>query len=296
MRETRLYISILGGFDARLRRPHRQIVLPARRAEALLAYLAVAPKRHRRDSLTALFWSDAPRLQGRQNLRQSLSAIRAALRPYQDDFILTSGDTVMLNPALVRTDAGAFRRLQRRQTSSALAAACKLYRGDLLDGINIPDPEFETWRATERASLRQLGLLAHETYLSRLIAAGRLDQAVQAALQTIAIDPLQEQVHRTLMRLYEQRGQIGAAIRQYETCARLLALELGIEPEPETQAVWQQLLRTRTVWPTERPARAAPRMPRPAGTAAIGVPSADSAPAPRGAAGHERWRTGNDDK
>jgi hypothetical protein len=51
------------------------------------------------------------------------------------------------------------------------------------------------------------------------------------------------------MRLYVQLGRRGAALRQYQVCAALLERELRAqpEPEPETKALYQQIL-------TERPA------------------------------------------
>ena len=43
----------------------------------------------------------------------------------------------------------------------------------------------------------------------------------------LALDPLQEPVHRTLMRLYAQSGRRGAALRQYQACVAALQRELG---------------------------------------------------------------------
>jgi DNA-binding SARP family transcriptional activator len=242
MRRPRLHIFVLGGFEVRHRRPDRSLTLPTRRAEALLAYLALMPRRHRRDVLMTLLWGDIPAKQGRQNLRQTLSTLRGALGR-RDDLLVTEGDSVSLNPEYVRTDAGLLVRLLRRRSASAVAAACRLYQGDLLHGIHVPTVEFESWLAIERASLKQLALRACEAHLANLMADRRSGEAVQVALRLVGMDPLQEHVHRTLMRLYRERGQIGAALRQYETCARMLALELGLEPESETQQLWRELLR-----------------------------------------------------
>src|SRR5207237_2036151 len=51
-------------------------------------------------------------------------------------------------------------------------------------------------------------------------------------------------VHRTLMRLYEQHGRRGAALRQYQACVTVLRKELGIEPEPGTRALYHRLLQS----------------------------------------------------
>jgi DNA-binding SARP family transcriptional activator len=240
---ARLYLSVLGGFEARLRRPDRPVLLQTRRAEALLAYLALVPRRHGREFLVSLLWSDAPGRQGRQSLRQTLSSVRTALGRHHP-FLVTTRDSVLLDPRLVRTDAGLLRNLLRRNTPFSAAAASRLYGGDLLQGIHIPTLEFESWLAFERASLRQTAIRACESHLANLIATQRTPEAVQVALRLLTMDPLQEHVHRTLMELYRLRGQIGAALRQYETCARLFALELGLEPDEETQKLRRDLLRS----------------------------------------------------
>jgi pimeloyl-ACP methyl ester carboxylesterase len=96
---------------------------------------------------------------------------------------------------------------------------------------------------------------------------------VRTASQLLALDPLQEPVHRTLMRLLSQLGQRGAALRQYQHCVSVLRSELGVEPEAETRQLYQQILQQRTAIPV--PAGRRPRVPkvpetRPAETPLIG--------------------------
>jgi DNA-binding SARP family transcriptional activator len=43
------------------------------------------------------------------------------------------------------------------------------------------------------------------------------------------------------MRLLAGSGQRGAALAQYETCRRVLAEELGVEPGPETTALYERI-------------------------------------------------------
>ena len=56
----------------------------------------------------------------------------------------------------MNTDVAAFERLLSVGTPEAVAQATKLYRGDLLDGINISDAAFEDWLIVERQRLRRL--------------------------------------------------------------------------------------------------------------------------------------------
>ena len=82
-------------------------------------------------------------------------------------------------------------------------------------------------------------LLAHQR------SAGAVEVAIQTALKLLALDPLQEPVHRTLMRLYAQSGRRGSALRQYQLCVGVLQRELGVQPETETKELYQAVLRQR---------------------------------------------------
>jgi DNA-binding SARP family transcriptional activator len=72
---------------------------------------------------------------------------------------------------------------------------------------------------------------------------GMLESGIGAGLRLLRQDPLREDVHRYVMRLYASAGQRQLAIRQYDYCRDLLASELDISPMPETEALHQQILR-----------------------------------------------------
>jgi DNA-binding SARP family transcriptional activator len=52
---------------------------------------------------------------------------------------------------------------------------------------------------------------------------------------------LQEESHRTVMRLHAEAGDIGAALRQYESWRDLLKRELDVVPSPETEALHRHI-------------------------------------------------------
>ena len=62
------------------------------------------------------------------------------------------------------------------------------------------------------------------------------------ALRLLTLDPLQESVHRTLIRLYLYQDRVGSALDQYRRCRELLAAELGVKPAPETERLRAELL------------------------------------------------------
>jgi DNA-binding SARP family transcriptional activator len=57
------------------------------------------------------------------------------------------------------------------------------------------------------------------------------------------VDELAEDVHRQLMILHVLAGDRPAAIQQYKRCATVLQRELGVDPLPETKAVYEAMLK-----------------------------------------------------
>ena len=118
----------------------------------------------------------------------------------------------------------------------ALTEGLDLHRGELLEGF------YDDWALHERERLRDL-------YLGGLTRLMEYHQAQCAYQQSLAYgqrilqqEPLREDIHRAVIRLYHQSGQRAQALRQYELCGDLLAAELGVTPLPETQALYSQLL------------------------------------------------------
>ncbi len=163
----------------------------------------------------------------------------------------------------------------RRGTPEALEAAVALYQGPLLDGVQVAAPSFEEWLESERARLAELALEALRRLVDRHVKAGRADAAIQTAARLLALDPLQEEIHRTLMRLHARQGRRAAALRQYQTCVGVLQKELGVEPERvDPAALSRDPAARRRAGPGRPPSRAvrararlAARGRRPAGRA-----------------------------
>ena len=124
-----------------------------------------------------------------------------------------------------------------------LRRADGLYDGDLFDGFGICDPAFEDWLRFERQRLRDLAT----SVLKKLLACEMGPSAVETAQRLVALDPLQEEGHRALMRLYAEAGEIGMALRQHEECRKILESELAVPPSPETDKLYSRLRRQKSV-------------------------------------------------
>ncbi len=224
------------------------------KSPALLCYLAYTGQPHTRAALTGLLWSDSPEAQAKASLRQVLSDLRSgSLAPY----LLVEGNTVAFNKAAPHwLDVAEFNRhLQMAapvpgqaedalsdSQAVALQTAADLYRGDFLAGFFVPNaPAFEEWVTAEQEWLRQAVLQALHRLIHHYTRRGAYLLGINAATRLLTIEPWQEEAHRQLMRLLALNGQRGAALAQYETCRRVLAKELGVNPTPETIALYEQI-------------------------------------------------------
>ncbi|HKR62387.1 MAG TPA: response regulator [Thermoanaerobaculia bacterium] len=249
-----LQLELLGDF--RLRSESGALVtISAKKSQAMLAFLAVKPAQLvSRDKMASLLWSSTAPEQARQSLRQTLSTLRKELAQVSSQKILVEeGDFLSLDPSLIQVDVVEFETLIGVGTPEALDPATRLYAGDFLDGFQIDEERFDQWVIAERDRLHRLALRAHAQLVEQLSRNEALDEAIAIAQQSLRIDPLQEPLHRTLMKLYIQSGDLLNALQQFDTCARLLRRELDVEPDAETKAVQQEVLQLRKKRTTANP-------------------------------------------
>jgi len=223
-----LRLNVPGRFDPRL--PSGEaLLLPTRKAEVLLTYLAMAPgQSDSRDRLIILLWSNRGEDQARNSLRQTLSALKKALEVINPPPLLVDRATVTVPAESIEMDAFELGK------SNATIDAFNLYRGEFLEEIVIRDPNGEEWLASERSRYRRMAAEALEGLLTRQREAGELDAAVETGERLVQLDPLRESAWRQLMLAYAVRGERNHALKAYTRCADTLASELGIEPDPKT--------------------------------------------------------------
>jgi DNA-binding SARP family transcriptional activator len=234
-----------------LERNGRYQPLTRRKARALLTYLAVTQQAHSRETIAALLWPDHDQQQGRADLSRILSNLRHVLGA---DTILADRQQIALNEkAALWVDVVHFRQQLEACRESAvremdddcrqkLVAAVDCYQADFLTGFTLPDcPAFDEWQFLQTEALRRDLSWALEKLIHIDEARNDLTQAIVYAQRWVGLDPLHEPAQRRLIALYGRNGQRAEAHRQYQTCERLLAEELGIEPEPETTQLYEQI-------------------------------------------------------
>jgi DNA-binding SARP family transcriptional activator len=242
-----LQIDLLG--DLQMRSATGSLFnISAKKSQALMAYLGVKPsQRVSREKIASLLWSSTGPDQARQSLRQTLSTLRKELTQLSPDakILIEESDLLGLDDSLVECDVAAFEPLVAAGTEESLAKASQLYRGDFLDGFQINEERFDQWVIAERDRLHRMALRGHAQLLELQSRRGAIDDAITTAQRSLRIDILQEPVHRTLMRLYMQSGDLVNALQQFETATKVLKRELRIEPDAETKALHREIMQLR---------------------------------------------------
>lgn len=209
--------------------------------------------RHSRETLLALLWPDLEPQRGQNVLRRNLSTLNKAL---DGQWLVIDGDVIGLDEeAGVVLDVDRFRQLagsgrdhehvQSKPCDGCLRdleVATSVYRADFMAGFGVRNSaNFDNWQHLQREQLQR----EFSAVLERLVQGYGLrqeyDRALEYAQRWLALDPLHESVHRSLMILYAKNGDRSAALRQYETSRQLLQDELGVEPEPETTELYERL-------------------------------------------------------
>jgi DNA-binding SARP family transcriptional activator len=228
-----LRVRLLGGVDVRL---GDQALAPlgSARAESLLAFLLLrraAPQPRQR--VAFMLWPDSTERQAQTNLRKVLLTLRRAL-PDSDRLIDVGARTLQwrADPALW-LDVEQF---EQALLEGRLQQAVEVYGGELLEG------RYDEWLVDERDRLAALYLEALEQLARQHEHEQRWPDAIRCAERLVAHDPLREDSHRLLMRLCRAAGDRARAARAYHSCAATLERDLGIEPSPETRAMYVSLL------------------------------------------------------
>jgi DNA-binding SARP family transcriptional activator/predicted ATPase len=215
------------------------------RVQSLLAYLLLhrhAPQS--RQHLAFCFWPDSPEAQALTNLRKQLLLLRRSL-PESDRFIMADAKIVQWNANTPFTlDVAEFEHIISRSASltsdqaiSALYEAIDLYQGDLLPGC------YDEWIAPKREELRARYIQTLTRLVLLLEDHRDYPAAIEVAQRLSRHDPLHEATYRRLMRLYILSGDRAAALNVYHTCVTILQNELGVEPDLDTRAAYDRLLK-----------------------------------------------------
>jgi DNA-binding SARP family transcriptional activator len=205
----------------------------SRKACALLGWLALNPGMHPRARLASLLWPDVLDASARASLRSAIWALRRALGDAGDRLVTTRERVGLEAGPDLWVDAVAVEELAAEGDLDAALELCR--RGELLPAVD-DDWAFE---ARDRQRERHGELLARRA--AEAEAAGDARGAVALARERAALDALDEDAARDLIRLLTQAGDRAGAAAAYGRLRDRMRRELGISPAPETRALVEAL-------------------------------------------------------
>ncbi len=226
----------------------------------LLAYLLFEKRPITKDNLIYLLWPNSDEIHGRKSLRNAISHLRKVFRPYARQCILTENNTIrlVLNPEIfvdinkIEAISEGTNELRYPNDNNEidrivneiqiLQDSTSLYRDEFLTGFSFGEsPEFEEWVTFVREHYHRL----YENILNRLFylefSIGQNKSALETAKLWIDLNPFSDSACRSLMIAYNSIQAGEDSIRVYKEFKDRLASELGCNPEPKTEDLFQKI-------------------------------------------------------
>jgi LuxR family transcriptional regulator, maltose regulon positive regulatory protein len=195
-----------------------------------------------RDQIGVIFWPDYNPERLEPAFRSTMYRLRRAL--YRDSVLFLDGLYRFNFAAPLWQDCMEFEdRLDKAETTSEpelaiplLEEALNIYRGDYLQG------NYDDWCGLERERLRNRWRYALEQLAMLHTSQNRFDRAIELYLKLTRQDPYHESAHRELIHCYALSGDRASAIQHYQFLVRLLWDELGLRPDPQTEALYFEII------------------------------------------------------
>ena len=228
-----LDVRLFGEFKVSL--DSQPIEIPSRPMQLLLAYLILnAGTAYRREKLAGLLWPESDEKNARHNLRQTLWRLGKAIGK---DFFLIDKVSVGFNPqADYRLDVAILQdEAAERSSTDQLVRSVSVYTDVLLPGF------YDDWVLLEQERLQAIYEDRMQMLLERLIHEARWRETRDWAERWIAQGRVPEGAYRALMVAHAGLGNQAGVTAVYQRCVKALDEEVGVEPSPETLALFQRI-------------------------------------------------------
>ena len=216
-----------------------------RKAASLVKLLTLAPgHRLHREQVMDLLWPDSGRKAASNNLRGTLHALRRSLAasPTMGSRYLVGEDEalIMCPSGELWVDVEAFEEAaataRRAQDPAPYRAALDLYGGELL-----PGDRYENWAEGRREELRRLYLALLLELASIYEERNEREAAIETLQRAVAEEPVLEEAHAGLMRLYALSDRQTQALAQYDRLRKALSERLGMEPSASSRHLYGEI-------------------------------------------------------
>jgi DNA-binding SARP family transcriptional activator len=229
-------LTLLGGFEARCAGTAIPLPLGAQR---LLVFLAVHETPLMRTHVAEALWPDSRQRRASANLRSVVWRIRQI-----DHHLITSGGGRLSLAADIGVDLREGAALARRLLDRSATWSVGDLKSELAAALStaLLCDWYDEWVLLEQDRWNQLRFHALEALAERLLDAGELSQAVDAALAAVRAEPLRESAHRVLIRVYAAEGNWSEAIAQYRRYRDLVRRELNTPPTAQMEELVRALM------------------------------------------------------
>lgn len=207
-------------------------------SKRLLAFVALQERPTSRTAIAGALWPEASESQAHANLRSAIWRLEQLARDAMNIDVLELDLAQTVDVDYRDAKALAHRLLlvdmepsETDMTEEAIEA---------LSSELLPD-WYEDWAVIEAEDWRQLRLHALEALAEKLMTAGRLSDAIQAARAAMKADPLRESPHAMLIRIHLHEGNQSEALRVFSSYREVMKRELGVEPTPQLHALIKDL-------------------------------------------------------
>lgn len=222
-----------------------KIIFPYRKVEGLFYYICTK-KRITRDEAIGIFWVDCDEQSARKNLRDAIYHIKKIVG---SDVIKMDGNVfISVNPLVnLKIDV-----------DDVQDNILENYKGEFLNYFYIRNClEFENWMDSYRRELKEQYIRAAVKKAEQLIQEKASGEAVACAVKLIDALYLDENFYRKMIAFLTAEGEYSTAMNLYQKFSAALKQDLEEEPEAETKALMEKVLKLRRKI-TERPAKEQP--------------------------------------
>ena len=247
--------------------------LQSAQARVAFARLVVAgPQGVTRDELADVIWPGALPPTWASALRTLVSRLRTFVAPLQAEptnplvkrggrYVLALDEGVLIDlEEATRSVAAAQESLDAGDVAAADRLATRA--ADRLRFPFLSEHEGD-WVAERRDRLTEYLVTALEIAGRAATRLGDHQRAAVLAEEATARAPERESAYRCLMAAREAMGNRGEALRAYQRLRRYLSEELGVDPSPETENAYLDLLGPSSLPPVPRPGTTVRRRPVP---------------------------------
>jgi DNA-binding SARP family transcriptional activator len=207
-------------------------------ARDLFFMLLAHPEGMTKEEISLIFWPEATEEDVKFRFKNTVYRLRRAAGK---DSVILDQDIYRFNNNLdyeydvelfLKENALAVQAREPIKKLTRFREAIKHYRNHYLR-------EIEETRESLRMIYLGILLQVSEIYLEQ----SNYDLAMEYCQRTLNEDNLLENAYRLALRIFAAMGNRAAVVRQYQRCVEVLGREINATPSPQTQALYQELIR-----------------------------------------------------